>query len=108
MLKEIYEIDKDGFIKDNYLGKFDENGELMEIVGGFEVEKPVIESLPNPIPYRKPKWNGTEWVEGETSEEKAEREELFALEGLKPTQQELEESEFEIKILTLLSELEMV
>lgn len=64
--------------------------------------------LPQPMPFYKPKWTGAEWVEGETEEEKAEREEKQLIESLKPSPQEIANAELEIKILTTLTELGVI
>lgn len=58
--------------------------------------------------FIKPKWTGTEWVEGETEEEQSQRESLQYLESLKPTPQELEDADLEIKVLSLLFEMGIV
>ncbi|GEM_PF-1134782 len=55
-----------------------------------------------------PMWNGAEWVEGETGEERAERESQQLLESLKPSPQEVVDAELEIKLLTMLTELEVI
>lgn len=94
----VYEIDDKGFIINNYY----DNGDV-EIPDGC-----ITVQLPQPMPFHKPKWNGTEWVEGETEEEKAEREEKQLIESLKPSPQEIANAEIEIKILTMLAELEVV
>jgi len=60
------------------------------------------------MPFYKPKWTGAEWVEGETEEEKAEREEKQLIESLKPSPQEIANAELEIKILTTLTELGVI
>ncbi|WP_333880387.1 hypothetical protein [Lysinibacillus capsici] len=94
----VYEIDDKGFIINNYY----DNGDV-EIPDGC-----ITVQLPQPMPFHKPKWKGTEWVEGETEEEKAEREEKQLIESLKPSPQEIANAEIEIKILTMLAELEVV
>ncbi len=66
------------------------------------------ESFPTGVVLIKPKWNGVEWIEGETEEEKAERESQQLLESLKPTPEELANAELEIKLLTMLTELEVI
>lgn len=103
MLKEIYKINREGFIVDNYLGEFNEDATLISPVGEF-----ITESLPQPLHFYKPKWNGSEWVEGESEEEKYERESLENLNSLQPTPEEIADSELEIKMLTLLLEMGIV
>lgn len=93
-----YEIDDKGFIINNYY----DNGDV-EIPDGC-----ITVQLPQPMPFHKPKWNGTEWVEGEIEEEKGEREANQLLESLKPTSSEIADAELEIKILTTLTELGVI
>lgn len=64
MKKHIYKVNNDGFIKDIYLGKFDDSGKLIEPVGDY-----ITNDLPQPLPFYKPKWTGTKWIEGATREE---------------------------------------
>lgn len=93
-----YEIDTEGYIVNNYL------------IGG-DVQIPedcITEQLPQPLHFYKPKWNGEEWIEGETDEEKAERESQQLLESLKPSPSEIADAELEIKMLTMLKELGVV
>lgn len=100
-MKTIYGIDEQGFM----------TYETMEI--GYEDDVPegyVDTPLPtnkkgNQLPFWKPKWTGTEWVEGKTTEE---FEEEAMLELLNPTPQEVSEAEFEIKILNTLMEVELI
>lgn len=93
-----YKIDENGFIIDNYLI----DGDTPIPNGSITVQ------LPQPLPFYRTRWNGEEWVEGETEEEKAEREALATLEALKPTLEQLEQADFEIKSITLLKELEVI
>lgn len=67
MFKQIYEIDENGFIHEIYVGEFDTSGNLLNPMGDF-----ITTDLPQPLPYYKPKWNGTQWIEGATQEEIAE------------------------------------
>ncbi|WP_421927401.1 hypothetical protein [Lysinibacillus capsici] len=90
-----YEIDDKGFIINNYSA----NGDVEVPDGSITVQ------LPQPMPFHKPKWNGSEWVEGETEEEKIEREEKQLIESLKPSPQEIANAELEIKMITMLTEL---
>lgn len=93
-----YAIDSKGFIVKSYL-----------VGGDVAVPSTAINvQLPQPLPYVHPKWNGKEWVEGETEEEKTEREEKQLLESLKPSTKEIADAELEIKILTMLTDLEVV
>ncbi|MEK5432603.1 hypothetical protein MKY88_17180 [Lysinibacillus sp. FSL R7-0073] len=93
-----YTIDTKGFIIKSYL-----------VGGDIAVPSTAINvQLPQPLPYIRPKWDGEEWVEGETEEEKTEREERQLLESLKPSPKEIADAELEIKILTMLTDLEVV
>ncbi|WP_281216207.1 hypothetical protein [Lysinibacillus capsici] len=94
----VYEIDDKGFIINNYY----DNGDV-EIPDGC-----ITVQLPQPMPFHKPKWNGTEWVEGETEEEKGEREANQLLESLRPSPSEIADAELEIKMLTMLTELGVI
>nr|WP_259549270.1 hypothetical protein [Heyndrickxia oleronia] len=64
MLKQIYEIDDDGFIVEIFVGEFDDEGNLISPLGEF-----ITTDLPQPLLFYKPKWTGTEWIEGATQEE---------------------------------------
>ena len=79
--KHIYEVDSDGYITEVFLGNFDESENLLNPVGDF-----VTVDLPQPLMFYKPKWNGTEWVEGATQEE---IDELTKVEPQPPTQTEI-------------------
>lgn len=102
MLKQVYEIDINGHIVEIYVADFDEHGNPVE-----ELAKDIIVEDPPHGLYRA-KWNGTKWVEGETQEEKDERESQLLLESLKPTPSEIADAELEIKILTTLTELGVI
>lgn len=93
----VYVINEDGFIISSRI--VDLNIRSIEL---DEIENTELPFL------HKHKWNGTEWIEGESDEEKAEREALERLNDLQPSPEELDEAKTEIKILTLLSELEMI
>ncbi|MFA1738426.1 hypothetical protein [Lysinibacillus fusiformis] len=90
-----YAIDSKGFIVESYLIDGDVTVPLTAIT----------KQLPQPLPFVKPNWNGEEWVEGETEEEKTERESKQLLESLKPSPKEIADAELEIKILITLKEL---
>lgn len=96
-LKFVYVIDAHGFI---ITSRFVDTA-----VRDFESNEIPQTILP---PVHKPKWNGSEWVEGESEEEKAERESQQLLESLKPSPVELADAELEIKLLTMLTELGVV
>lgn len=104
MLKIVHEVDEKGYVIEKYVGEFKDG----KLISNFEDKKIVTVDFPQPSPFFRPRWNSVEWVEGETEEERNERESLLSFELLKPTQQELDDAQLEIKVLTLLSELEMI
>lgn len=85
---------------------------------GYIVERPVVNlngALPNNVileppimPFIKPRWNGTAWVEGETAEEKAIRESQEKLNNLNPSPEAIKDAEIEVKVLTLLLEMGVI
>lgn len=93
-----YEIDDKGFIINNYSA----NGDVEVPDGCITVQ------LPQPMPFHKPKWSGSEWVEGETEEEKIEREANQLLDSLRPSPSEIADAELEIKMITMLTELGVI
>ncbi len=90
-----YKIDDKGYIVDNY------------VIGGVTLvpDGCITVQLPQPLLFYRPKWLGEEWGEGETEEEKAERESRQLLESLKPSLPEIVDAELDIKILAMLTEL---
>ncbi|WP_312145600.1 hypothetical protein [Lysinibacillus capsici] len=102
MLKQVYEVDSKGFIKEIHVSSVDENGIILD-----ESKQDYISVDPLDILF-SPQWNGTEWVEGETVEERAERESQQLLESLKPSHEEIANAELEIKMLTMLTELGVI
>ncbi|MGE8004391.1 hypothetical protein [Lysinibacillus sp. NPDC093216] len=93
-----YEIDSEGYIINNYVI----DGDIIVPDGC------ITEQLPQPLLFYRPKWSGKEWVEGETEEEKAERESQQLLESLKPSPPEIVDAELEIKMITMLREMEVI
>lgn len=63
MLKQVYEINEFGYLKDKYVKDFDEEGNCVE-----ELEENIIVIDP-PQGLYKAKWNGEEWVEDMSQEE---------------------------------------
>ncbi|MEQ6049478.1 hypothetical protein U2I53_10570 [Lysinibacillus capsici] len=102
MKKQVYKIDEDGLINEIYVAEVDENGKIQD------EDKSHLISLDPPHGLFKAKWTGVEWIEGETEEEKAEREAQRLLESLKPSPSEISNAELEIKIVTMLTELEVI
>lgn len=110
MKKEVYKIDENGFLIETYLGIFEENKLIgfLDDSGEFNVNIESLVTVGYPNNLIKEKWNGIEWIEGETEEEKAEREAKQLLESLKPSPEEIADAELEIKIATMLTELEVI
>lgn len=108
--KEIYEVDVDGFIVNNYVGYvkdgtvvsyFDEVGIVDKIEKEF-ITKEIYGR------FHRAKWSNGEWIEGESQEAKEERESQELLESMKPLPEDLLDSDLEIKIITLLMEMEVI
>lgn len=112
MIREVYKIDENGFIVDNYLAEFYKDEVLFKVIGFTDDEIDISElitiPMPSPLLYFKPKWNTSEWLEGETDEEKAERESAQALESLKHSPSEIADAELEIKVVTMLMEMGVI
>lgn len=93
--------------------KFDANGNYLYPVEHTE-GAPLQDDTTTVNPFinriYKPKWdrNSEQWVEGESEEEKTEREAQQLLESLKPSPNEIANAELEIKILTMLTDLGVV
>lgn len=102
MKKHVYEIDDKGFLKEIYLANVDSEGNILD------EDKQGFITVDYPSGLWKRKWNGTEWIEGETEEEKAEREAQQLLESLKPSPSEIANAELEIKVITMLTELGVI
>lgn len=96
--KYAYVIDHNGFII----------GADIHYNGNELPDNFVLDFVPPELGIIRPKWNGSIWIEGETLEEKSEREALQLLELLKPSSDEITNAELEIKILTMLKEVEVV
>ena len=102
MLKQVYEIYTDGYLKEIYVADVNEENEIIDEDKRHMISVPMQDGL------KRPKFNGNEWIEGESTEEKYEREAIERLNALQPSTGELEDAKIEIKILTLLNELEMI
>ncbi|KPN95272.1 hypothetical protein [Lysinibacillus sp. ZYM-1] len=106
-MRTLYKIDENGFML------YGEEIFLLEDEltpdDGIYVGKPLpTNELGHQLPFQKIKWDGTQWIEGETEEEKNEREAQQLLESLKPSPNEIANAELEIKIVTMLTELEVI
>lgn len=99
MKKHVYEIDEMGFLKEVYLADVDSEGNILD------EDKQGFITFDYPSGLWKKKWNGDQWIEGESEEEKAEREAQQLLESLKPSSSEIADAELEIKLITILTEL---
>lgn len=93
-----FKLDKQGFIQNRYLI----GGDTPIPTGCITVQ------LPQPLPYVKPKWNGNQWIEGETLKERQEREAEALLDRLKPTKDEIFKAELSLEILITLIDLKVV
>lgn len=94
MLKQGYEIDEIGFIKEIHVIEFDaEGGVINKLPSNYITESP-------PDGLYRAKWNGTEWHEGATQEE---IQEILSLHQRPPSDKE-RITELENIILTLLME----
>lgn len=102
MKKHVYEIDDMGLLKEVYLADIDSEGNILD------VDKQGFITVDYPSGLWKKRWTGTEWIEGETVEERSEREEQQLLESLKPSLDEIANAELEIKMLTMLTELGVI
>ncbi|MGE7840778.1 hypothetical protein ACQKNX_08295 [Lysinibacillus sp. NPDC093712] len=104
--REYYDIDDNGFILERYLGTFTERytpDDNLDPTSNY-----CFETLPQPLLFYKPRWNGLDWEEGESDVEKTIREELLLIESTTPSKEELEDSDFKIKTITLLMEMEII
>lgn len=90
---QAHKIDVDGFVVEPIVIKLEQ-----------EVSKDIIkEPMQNGL--YKPKWTGTEWIEGKTEEEFLEDEFLASLQ---PSPKEVAKAERELEIIELLIEMEVV
>lgn len=117
MEKEIYQVDGDGFIEEVFLGEFDDEGNLKGIfLGKFYKDVILIDAdaeyvtidLPQPLPFYRPRFNGAQWVEGISVEEITKLKQQQLLENLKPSVEEIMDADLEVKILTMLIEMEVI
>lgn len=98
-LKLVYEIDSDGFLIESHVTEVDETGKVIDENKQHYVTKEIKTG------FYKAKWTGIEWVEDKTQ---AEFEEDAFLESLIPNAEEIVNAEFEIKILDILMEVELI
>lgn len=107
-MKVLYKVDDEGFMI---------YGEEILINEGEKIPSDGFNYISKPTPrdeqgrqlgFYKLKWDGHNWIEGESEQERLERENKHALEALKPTEQELEDAVLEIKMLSLLLEMGVI
>jgi len=94
-----YIVDNDGYIIESIVIKSEKeevNGDIVSI------------SQPNNISFYRRRWNGVEWVEGETEEDRNKREYNEYLASLIPSNSEIEEARIEIKSIKLLQDMGVV
>lgn len=84
VLKQVYDIHADGHLKGIYVAYVDENGVILEEDKIHMIATDMQDGL------QKPKWNGTEWIEGATQEE---IDELTKVEPSPPTEIDLLKAE---------------
>lgn len=63
MLKEVFDIDTNGFIRNKYVAEVDIDGIILDS------EKQHLISAQPIVSFFKAKWTGSEWIEGATQEE---------------------------------------
>lgn len=99
------EVNTEGFIVDNHVANVDEEGNILDEEKQSFILRPVEGLL-----LYKPRYNFDKelWEEGITEQELADLEEQARLASLIPTTEQIQESELEIKILTLLVEMEVI
>lgn len=100
MKKQVYEIYKDGYIKEIYVIEIDEIPfeELSEDI--------IIQDPPNGL--YKAKWTGTEWVEGLEQSKLDEIEYQQYLDSLKPSEDEVKKAQMELLVMNLLFDMEVM
>lgn len=63
VIKQVYEIDENGFLKETYVSEVSENGEILDL------DKVDFISIDLPNGLYKAKWTGTSWEESLTQAE---------------------------------------
>ena len=94
-----YIVDNDGYIIESIVIKSEKeevNGDIVSI------------SQPNNISFYRRRWNGVEWVEGETEEDKSKREYNEYLASLIPSNSEIANAKLEIKTIEILKEIGII
>lgn|GEM_PF-5296710 len=83
-------------------------GESIPEDGIYIEENLPTNELCHQLPFQKIKWDGENWVEGETTDERDERESQQTLESLKPSPTEIYDAELEIKVIIMFTELGVI
>lgn len=94
-----YIIDNDGYIIDSIVIKTEKeevNGNIVSI------------SQPNNISFYRRRWNGIEWVEGETEEDRNKREYIEYMNKFEPSYSEIEDAKLEIKTIEIIKEIGVI
>lgn len=90
MLREVFEIDQNGYITEKYVVEFDEEGNCLEELA----ENIVVTSPPDGL-YRA-KWTGNEWIEDMTQEEINALNQLTAEQEIAQLKMQLYETDYKI------------
>lgn len=98
MSKFAFVVDGNGFVIDTAIITKEQEKEQEYVTVSFPIE-PLLS---------KPRWDGTQWIEGETEEEKSDREDRQLLESLRPSPTEIADAELEIKMITMLAEMGVI
>lgn len=99
MRDQVYQIDENGFLTNIYVVDFNEDGSpLDELPSNFITLRP-------PDGLYRARWTGVEWVEDKTPEE---FEYDRMVESLNPTQEDITNALFEIKVLNTLLEVGLI
>ncbi|MED4701601.1 hypothetical protein P9436_21420 [Lysinibacillus capsici] len=101
----LYKINEEGFLQFGEEIFVSDNATIPD--GYTDISLPT-DLNGNQLPFYKPKLVENKWIEGETAEERADREAQQLLESLKPSPEELADAELEIKLITILSELGVI
>ena len=104
MKKHAYEIDYNGYYVDLHLVEVDDKG----VAVNPDERNYILVDPPQPNNFLRMKWDGRMWVEGATQQELSDREFRISLNTLAPTPEQVTESELEIKILTILIDMEVI
>lgn len=101
-LNIVYELHPNGRIMEYHSAELDDDGNIID-----EDKKSFI-AIPAPSILHQPKWDGEQWVEDETQEERDIREEQQLMDSLVPSQDDLIDADLEIKTITLLMDMGVI